>query len=83
MLAALTRTRTAGRRDAIFNLLDPLIGLVSAAAFGRSFEGEVAGGDITKKKSAPAIWDRRWSSVISTTCPGRRCGCRPTSTSSF
>ena len=38
---------------------------------------------IMKKKSATAIRDRRWSSVISTTCPGRRCGCRPTSTSSF
>ena len=80
--AALTRAREAGRRDAAF--------ICSTARWAWSGRRQSAAASKERSAAAPSpvrfsdfIRGRRGNSVIGSTCAGRRCGCRATSTSSF
>ena len=82
--AALTRAR-ARLGGAMPSLICSTrsMGLVGASEACRGFDGEVGGGAVVDFFFVISIRGRRGSSVIGSTCAGRRCGCRPTSTSSF
>jgi hypothetical protein len=82
LFVILSCAREAGRRDAIWIYSTRSIGLVGASAAGRGFDGEVGGAVVdfffVIFDSGPT---RELGQQID--LPGPRCGCWPTSTSSF
>ena len=56
------------------------MGLVGASEACRGFDGEVGGGAVVDFFFVIFNSGPTRASVIGSTCAGRRCGCRPTST---